>query len=318
MSGAKVTQPIVSVIVVSYNTKEMTLECLRTLKAETKSAYELIVVDNASADGSADAIAAEFPEAILLAETDNHGFAKANNIAAKIATGEFLLLLNPDTLILDGAVDKLLEYANRNPDAKIWGGRTLYADHSLNPTNCWQRISFWSLTSQALGLSSMFRRSSFFNPEGYGSWDREGDREVDIVTGCFFLTPTSFWHQLGGFDLTYVMYGEEADLCLRARAHGARPRITSSSEIIHYGGASETVRADKMVRLLKAKMTLTKRHLRPMGGSVGTALLSLWPLSRMIGTWALRRKASYQIWREIWARRAEWRHGYQTQDQAQG
>jgi len=254
--------PKLSIIIISYNTAEMTLDCLRSVAAETKVSHEVIVLDNASPDHSADAIAKAYPDVVLMAESDNHGFAKGNNIAIREkARGDYVLLLNPDTVVLDGAIDKLMAFAEAQPDAKIWGGRTLYGDRSLNATNCWRQMTLWSLTSQVLGLSSLFRKSGLFNPEGYGAWQRDSEREVDIVTGCFLLMKKDFWEALQGFDPTFVMYGEEADLCLRARALGARPRITPEAEIIHYVGASETAHARKLIRVITPKTTPPRRTL---------------------------------------------------------
>lgn len=305
-----------SVIVVSYNTREMTLEALRSLVAETTTDHEVIVIDNASTDGSAEAIAAEFPEMRLMAETDNHGFALANNIAARHARGEYLLLLNPDTVTLDGAIDKLMAFARRRPEARIWGGRTLYGDRSLNPASCWRQMSLWNVFCRTSGLSGIFPSSEIFNGEAYGAWPRDTERAVDIVVGCFLLIPTALWHRLGGFDPTFVMYGEEADLCLRARAFGASPRVTPEAEIIHYAGASETVRSDKMVRVLRAKATLIRRHFPALARGPGLWLFRLWPWSRFAAgrvMSAVRGRSlgeSAAIWREIWDRRAEWQNGY--------
>ncbi|WP_434056211.1 MAG: glycosyltransferase family 2 protein [Roseibium sp.] len=315
---ADLVPPEVSVIVISYNTREMTLECLQTICDQTKTAHEVILLDNASKDGSVEAVAEAFPDTILMAEADNHGFAQGNNIAIRAkARGRYVLLLNPDTLVLDGAIDRLMAFAKANPDAKIWGGRTLYGDRSLNPTNCWRKMSLWGLISQLTGLSSLFRNSGLFNPEGYGGWSRDSEREVDIVTGCFLLIERAFWDELGGFDATYVMYGEEADLCLRARAKGARPRITPEAEIVHYVGASDTVRKDQLVRLLRAKTTLVRRHFPAWQRGLGITLLRLWPWSR----WQAARaraalsgkadhRASAEAWSSVWSRRAEWRDGY--------
>jgi len=310
-------QPTLSIIVISYNTRDMTLECLRSVAVETRSPYELIVIDNASTDGSAAAIAAEFPDIRLLAETENHGFAKANNIAAKLAVGDYILLLNPDTVVLDGALDRLLAFAHRRPDARIWGGRTLFKDKSLNPASCWRRMSLWGLFCNAVFLSRIFSQSAFFNPEAYGGWDRSTEREVDIVTGCLFLLRRIDWVALDGFDLTFFMYGEEADLCFRARALGARPRVTPDAEIIHYGGASETVRADKMVRLLRAKRELIKRHFPRWQKPLAALLFTSGPLSRYIALSLAKPvvrseslKNAAQAWKEVWARRAEWRNGF--------
>ena len=309
--------PEVSIVVVSYNTREMTLECLRSVARETRAAHEVIVVDNASADGSPEAIAAEFPTTVLIAEPVNHGFAPAHEIALKHVSAPWLLLLNPDTVVLNGALDTLLAFAKANPHAGIWGGRTLYPDGSLNPSSCWGRMTLWSLVCQTSGLSSVFRRSRFFNPEGYGGWQRDSVRDVDIVTGCLLLIRRSDWDALGGFDPIFRMYGEEADLCLRARSKGLHPMITPEAEIIHYGGASETVRADKVVRLLRAKMELIKRHFPVRSGTLGSALLTSWPLSRWLALSVaskvlLREDLGKKgiVWREIWRRREEWRHGF--------
>ena len=304
------SSPLVSIIIVSYNTREMTLECLRSVFAQTDQPFEVILVDNASSDGSAAAIAAEFPGIRLMAETENHGFAKANNLAARHACGEYLLLLNPDTVVLDGAIDRLIDFARRAPEAGIWGGRTLYGDSSVNPTNCWGRMTLWSVGSQVLGLSSLFRRSGLFNPEGYGSWQRDSERGVDIVTGCFLLIRKKFWDELEGFNLSFVMYGEEADLCLRARSKGARPRITPEAQIVHYAGASETVRSDKMVRLLRAKLLLIRRHFPAWQRPIGLLLFRLWPLTRYWATRILGRHLAAQTWRQIWVRRGEWWYGW--------
>ena len=123
-------QPIFSVLIVSYNTRELTLACLRSVIAQTRTPHEILVLDNASTDGSAAAIAAEFPQIALLSERQNHGFARANNFLALKSRGEFLLLLNPDTVVLDGALDRLVAFARRFPGARIWGGHTVFEDGS--------------------------------------------------------------------------------------------------------------------------------------------------------------------------------------------
>lgn len=302
--------PSVSIVVVSYNTLEMTLACLRSIAAQTRLPHEIIVVDNASTDGSPEAIARHFPHVRLLAERENHGFARANNLATTAARGRYLLLLNPDTVVLNGAIDKLVAFAEARPEAMIWGGRTLYGDGSLNPTSCWRRMSLWGLAVQALGLNSIFRGNPVLNPEGYGGWPRDSEREVDIVTGCLLLIERETWARLGGFDPTFIMYGEEADLCLRARALGARPRISPTVEIIHYKGASETVRADKMVRLMRGKISLIDAHFHPLTRAPARALLGLWPLSRALYAQLRRNDEARRSWAEVWGRRAEWRGGW--------
>lgn len=310
--------PRLSVIVVSYNTRAMTLDCLRSVIAETEPGlFELIVVDNASTDGSAAAVAAAFPGIDLIGLDANIGFAAANNLAAGRARGDYILLLNPDTVVLDRGIERLLRFAERTPEAGVWGGQTRFADGSLNPASCWGHMTLWSLFCSAVGLTALFRGSALFNPEGYGAWRRDSEREVGIVTGCFLLIRRDFWTALGGFDLRFFMYAEEADLCLRAAARGARPRVTPEARIVHHGAASEPVRAPKTVRLLRGKATLLHKHWRPLPRRIGLALFDGMVLSRLGGyalAAALTGREPYagrrDEWREVWKARPTWRAGY--------
>jgi len=312
MSEIEPKHPIVSVLMVSYNTKILTLEALHTLYKETNLDFEVIVVDNASSDGSVKEVAEKFPQVTLIQSQQNLGFASGNNVAAGYATGDYLLLLNPDTEILEKAVDRLIDFADNNPDSRIWGGRTLFPDRSLNPSSCWAKQTHWSLVCQALGLTSLFRKSTLFNPEGIGGWDRKGEREVDIVSGCFFLIKRDFWLSLNGFHADFFMYGEEADLCLRAKEFGAKPVVTSMATIVHYGGASEPIKSDKLVRLLKAKQLLIQKHFPGRQKYIAGCLLALWPVSRLIAHCLLNvlgrqtSKDSFGVWRNVLKRRGDW------------
>lgn len=302
-----------SILVISYNTRALTLECLRSVFAQTRAArFELIVVDNASADGSADAIAAEFPHVALHRLEQNVGFAAGNNYAARCARGEYLLLLNPDTVVLDRALDYLLAFARANPDAGIFGGRTLFPDGSLNPSSCWGWPTPWSAFCRGVGLSAVFKRSAWFDPESLGRWQRDSIRDVAIVSGCFFLLKRALWDSLDGFDPAFFMYAEEADLCLRAARRGVKCRICPDATIVHHGGASEPVRADKLVRLLCAKALLYRRHWPPAAARFGVAMLDAWVWTRMAGLWPLaqlsgRFRAARQPWCSAWLHRDEWR-----------
>ena len=311
-------EPFVSIIVVNYRTRDMTLECLRSVLRETREVrFEIVLVDNASGDGLVEAAAKAFPGIRLLPLAENIGFARANTLAAEHARGNYLLLLNPDTVVLDRAIDRLVAFARARPRAKIWGGRTLYSDGSLNPTSCWRRMTLWNVLCRTAGLAALFPGSAVFNAEAYGGWDRATVREVDIVTGCFLLIETAFWRRLGGFDPTFFMYGEEADLCLRAAALGARPAVTPAATIIHHGGASQQAECDKTMRLLAAKAELIRRHWRWPTRRLGLALFALWPLTRAIATGlaarapgGARHGARADTWRRVWQDRARWRLGY--------
>lgn len=311
--------PEVSIIIVSWNTRDLTLEAIRSCIEETQeTSYELLVVDNNSADGSADAIEAEFPDlALFLREPDNHGFAKANNIAAKHARGKYLLLLNPDTVTLDGAIDKLVAFAKRSPDALIWGGRTVFADKSPNYTSIHRHMSLWSLFCQATCIRPLFTNISGLCPEGYTPAEHEVEREVGFPTGAFYLVTRELWEALGGFDLDYVMYAEEADLALRGRALGARPRYTPDAVIVHLVGASSAVRTDRIVMLYRAKVTMVRRFFSTLSKPIALALFWLTPVLRgtiysILGllTSNQNRRDTGASWLEVFRRRREWYPGY--------
>ncbi|MFM2371327.1 MAG: hypothetical protein RIS85_1054 [Pseudomonadota bacterium] len=308
-------QPEVTVIIVSYNTRELTLLAIETLLRNAGDVSMRVVVwDNASADGSADAIAKAYPDMELIRSPDNVGFAAANNRIAETVTSEWILLLNPDTETHPNAVENLLRFAKAHPQAGIVGGRTVFPDGSLNIASCWNQMTVWSLFCSATGLSRVFSNSLLFNHEGIGGWKRDSVREVDIVVGCFFLLRTKLWHELGGFHQRYFMYGEESDMCLRARKLGYRPMITPDAQIMHLVGASMNKREDKVVKVMRSKATLIRDHWSSAAAPVGIALLWLWAALRRLGSGmkALfsKDKAQAQRWQSIWQQRNDWLRGY--------
>lgn len=312
MNTAAAPGPELSIIVVNWNTKDMTIACLESLYRETRdTSFEVLLIDNGSHDGSADAIAARFPQVRLLRESVNHGFAKANNIAAEQAKGRKLLLLNSDTVVLDGAVDKLARFAVQAPQARIWGGRTVYGDGSLNIGSAWGRQTVWSAFCFASGLSLLLSRFSFFDPEAMRGWDRGSEREVDIVSGCFLLIDRDLWEELGGFDQDFFMYAEEADLCLRAHKRGARPRVTPAATIVHYGGASATSNAQAMRRLTRAKIALARKHMGPLSARI-VHLLYVFAAALRRAAYGLLSKVmgkgrdKAQVWDAVWQDRHSW------------
>lgn len=319
MTSARSAQtPTISIIVVNYNTFDVALDCLRSAREAIKEIdTQLIVLDNASPDGSGKALEKAFPDAEYIHLTTNIGFGPGNNAAAKAARGEYILLLNPDTVVKPDTIKNVLDFARRRPEAKIWGGRTLFADGSLNPTSVWAAPSLWTLFCETVWLSRVFHDSPLFNREWYGGWLRDDERTVDIVTGCFFLIERSFWEALGGFDETYFIYGEEADLCIRAHRLGARPRMTPTAELVHLGGASEPARAGKLIRLFTGKNTLMRKNWSPLNRFLGRNLFLFYVWTRRVGYAAgasVVRKEHWRrnadVWREVWKARKSWSAGY--------
>jgi GT2 family glycosyltransferase len=304
-----------TIIVISYNTQDMTISCLKSVYEQTRNiTYNVIIVDNSSNDGSATEIAKQFPKTELIKLEENIGFARANNLAAEKAIGHYILLLNPDTLVLNNAIENLLDFAKQNPKAGIWGGRTIFADGSLNRTSCFGKTTTWSLFCRTFFLSALFSRSKIFNYEMYGNWRHDTVEQVDIVSGCFFLITSSLWEQLAGFDKHFFMYGEEVDLCLRAKKMGYLPMVTPEATIIHYGGASEKTHAGKLNKILAAKISLIKKHSQFLNRHVELLLMYLYPLLRVVAFRLVsllnnKHYETYCSWKSTWENRALWIKG---------
>ena len=298
-----------SVLIVSYNTVEMTLKAIETLYEQTPHIdMQVIVWDNASQDGSCDAIAEAYPQVELHRSQDNLGFAAANNRAAETATGEWLLLLNSDTEVLPGSIQNLLAFAKANAQAGIVGGRTLFGDGSLNATSCFNRMTVWSLFCYSTGISRLFKTVSFFNPERIEGKMMDEVRQVDIVTGCFFLLRKQLWLELGGFDLRYFMYAEENDLCLRAGKLGYKPMVTPEATIVHHGGASAISNAGKQQQVYRGKATIIRDHFGVVRKQLGLCMLWSVALTRHAAQSALaligrRRPDKADMWKAVWQQR---------------
>jgi GT2 family glycosyltransferase len=168
----------------------------------------------------------------------------------------------------------------------------------------------------AFGLTSAFRNTALFNPEGMGDWRRDSERHVDIVSGCFLMISRPLWQTLGGFDLKYWMYGEEADLCARARAIGYHPMITPDAQIMHLVGASTGQIARKTVMVARARTTLIRDHWPMVLVPFGIALMWVGGANRLLAARLLRltgrSKARVQSekWAHIWSDRHLWLAGY--------
>jgi len=310
MSGP---EPELSVLIVAYRNADLTRECLASVFAEMRGSFEVVVVDNASGDGTAEMVAAEFPQARLVALEENVGFARGNNVAARHARGEWLLLLNPDTVVLDGALDELLAFGRANPGGGLYGGRTIYRDGTLNPTSCWGLPTLWSTFCFATGLSTLRRGSAVFDPESLGPWERDSVRRVGVVTGCLLLVRREVWERLGGFDARFWMYGEDLDLAVRAHAMGLRPAITPAATIVHVVGASSPDSGRKMALVMRARATVMRLHWRPPAAALGIAMLVAGVGMRALAARALGRlpgRRRGELWRTVWGQREEWRAGY--------
>ena len=304
--------PEVSIILVSYNTASYIRRALESLFRETQlTTIEVIVVDNASSDDSVKMLREFFPQITLIESGENLGFAGGVQLGAKQAKGRYLLLLNPDTVILNAAVDRLLHFAKLYPDNGIWSGVTLNNDMSLNTQHAWHKPTLHDLFYSAVGLSKLFSKTCLFNNANYGCWERDSTKEVDIVSGCFFLTTRELWDTLGGLDASFFMYAEEADYCLRAKVLGHNPIVTPDARIIHHGGVSHSHFSGKQIKLLKGKVELVNRHVVAWQRPAYKFLLYLYVLNKLALHRVFKpRSAQRREWQTIFAQRADWLQGY--------
>jgi GT2 family glycosyltransferase len=228
--------PTISVIIVSYNTRAMTLECLRALYADVGGmAAEVWVVDNASADGSVEAVRAEFTQVRVIANDKNVGFGAANNQAMREAAGRYLLLLNSDAFPRPGAVAAMVDFLDRRPEAGLVGPRLLNKDGSLQ-RSCFPFPSPARAWLENLWISAVFPDRPKLGD--YRRWAHDSEREVDWLIGACMLVRREVLERVGGFDERFFMYAEESDWQRRMRDAGWKVLFTPAAEVVHLGGAS--------------------------------------------------------------------------------
>lgn len=303
--------PILSIILVSYNTAPYTIRALESVYNQTRTNFELIVVDNASSDDSVAQIKQYFPQSTLIESKINTGFAGGVQLGAQLAKGQYLLLLNPDTIVLNQAIDRLMSFAKQYPSNGIWGGVTLNNDLSVNTQHAWSKPSFRNLLFSAFGLEKAFNKSCFFNHSNYGCWQRDSIKEVDILSGCFFLITRELWDKLDGLDTSFFMYAEEADLCLKAKNLGYQPIVTPEARIIHHGGVSHSHFSGKQIKLLKGKVELINRHIPTWKQPLYKCLLYLYVFNKYISYLLLKRGSEQSIeWKKVFDQRHQWMKGY--------
>jgi GT2 family glycosyltransferase len=271
----------------------------------------VIVVDNASSDGSADALREAFPAARVIASEQNLGFAAGCNLAASHARGGHLLLLNPDTQVTDDAISEALDALRSRADVGALGVRTLYADGTLNATSCFGPITLWGLFANAVGLSVLFPDSPVFNTLALGGWQRDDDREVATITGCFLMISRGLWNELAGFDERFFMYSEDVDLSTRIRATGRKCLHFASVDVVHLGGQSEKIRADKMAKVHGARVQYMRKHWNPLAQRAGTFLLDLGVALRalaytLVAPFRPTAAEKRDTWAGVWRTRDQW------------
>lgn len=281
--------PDVSVVVVSFNTRDMLCECLETLDREAGAvSYETIVVDNASRDESADMVKQHFPNARLIPSEVNLGFAAANNQGFPLARGRYVALLNSDAFLKPGALERAVQQMDARPEVGLAGGLLVGRDGSCQPS----ARMFPSLTNEFLslsGLSARYPKSRFF-----GRFDRtwaapEDAAEVDWVPGAFSIIRRDVLEKVGYFDEKFFLYYEEVDLCRRIKRAGYTICYWPDVAVVHIGGeSSRTVKRLSMsssgsqltLWRMRSELLYYRKHHGFCGAWMAKQMEALWHLLR--------------------------------------
>jgi len=250
-----------SIIIVSWNIRHELLDCLRSIEENRPSQdFEVIVVDNASTDGTVDAIKRDCPEIRLVINTENRGFAAANNQGIEKTRGEYILFLNPDTIVHPCSLDGLIKFMDDNNDVGACGPKLLNSDGTIQPS-----VRRFPTFRGTLYRHSAFRYLHLFKGQ-YNKWlmkDFKYDRQLDVdqLMGAALMVRRSIIDQLGGMDETFFMYYEEVDLCYRIKQAGWRIVYVPNVEITHLGGRSAgQIPAGKHIMAMTSLLKFFKKY----------------------------------------------------------
>ena len=282
------TPPACAVLVVSYDSAALLPECLAGIRAQTGVACEVWVVDNASHDGSPELVRRDFPEAHLVANPENVGFARANNQVLLASPAEAFALVNPDAVLPPGALRACLDHLLAHPDVAVVGTRLVYADGRAQDS-CHRFLSLGGLAAEVLALDR------WLGPDANWSWRRvpgfRPDRaaEVDWLQGAFLVVRGRAVREVGGFDPDFFMYGEEMEWCYRLRRAGWKVAYLPEPPVVHLGGATvRPVAAAMFVENLKGHLRFFRKH----RGALETLAARLLIGGSVLARWAVRESAA--------------------------
>jgi GT2 family glycosyltransferase len=298
----------VRAIVVTFNTKDLALALLADLRRELVAlpGSQIVVVDNASADGTPDAIEAALPDVEVRRSATNLGFGAAVNLAAAGASSRWLLLVNPDARIDDGAVARLVAAAAKNPGHGLYGGRFVDVARDTNEDSVAVLPTVGNLVAFATGAAPVLRRLGYRSPPRRKA-NSDHEVEVEALPGTFLLAEVDAWQEVGGFDEKYFMYSEDLDLCVRVAATGRRPLYVPQASIRHIGGASSTSGAKEVLKN-RSLVTFLRTHWPAGRANLGRGLLLTGVGLRRVARLPCRTPAGR--WETAWRERAGWRDGW--------
>jgi len=266
-----------SIIIVNYNVEYFLEQCVNSvLKALSEIKGEIIVVDNCSIDGSVEMVKNKFPEVNLIENKENTGFAKANNQAIEIASGEYILLLNPDTVVEEDTFTKCLEFLDHNVDVGGLGVKMIDGKGEFLPESKRGLPTPWVAFYKIFGLSSIFRKSRKFGRYHLSYLDKNKNHQIEILSGAYMLMRKSALDKVGFLDEKFFMYGEDIDLSYRLIKAGYLNYYYSDTSIIHYKGESTKKSSVNYVFVFyKAMIIFAKKHFSQKNATYFSFLIHL-------------------------------------------
>ena len=251
-----------SVIIVNYNVKYFLEQCLYSVvKAAQPVETEIIVVDNLSTDGSVDYLKPKFPQVTFLLNATNSGFSKACNRGLDEASGEYILFLNPDTLVAEDSFTQCIEFFKRYPDCGALGVKMIDGSGSFLKESKRAFPSPQTSLFKLAGLSYLFPKSKLFSRYHLGHLNKEENHEVDVLAGAFLMTRKDVLENVGSFDEAFFMYGEDVDLSYRIQKGGYKNYYFAGTTIIHFKGESTKRGSLNYVKMFyQAMITFVRKH----------------------------------------------------------
>jgi GT2 family glycosyltransferase len=285
-----------SVIIVSYNVSAFLEQCLLSVHRALQGIDgEVWVVDNCSSDDSVDMVRRRFPEVQLIANDKNAGFAVANNQAIRRSKGEYVLLLNPDTLLEEDVLQQCLCFMDEHPEAGAMGVRLVDGSGRYLPESKRGFPTLWVSFCKMTGLSALFPRSAYFNGYYLGHLDTEQTHTVEVLAGCFMFIRRRALERAGLLDEAFFMYGEDIDLSYRIRQAGFQNYYYPSVRVLHYKGESTQKDSFRYVkRFYEAMVIFARKHFQRRGASILVFWLQTAIALRAVA--ALLAQAAHRAW----------------------
>lgn len=258
-----------SVIIVNYNVKHFIEQCLLSVRAALQGIdAEVFVVDNNSVDGSQQMLREKFPDVTLIDSKENLGFSRGNNLAMRLATGEYVLLLNPDTVVEESTFHKCLEFMDAHPDAGALGVKMIDGEGRFLPESKRGLPTPWVAFYKIFGLSRLFPRSRKFGQYHLGFLDKDSDHVVDVLSGAYMFMRKACLDKIGLLDEAFFMYGEDIDLSYRVTLGGYKNYYFAGTKIIHYKGESTKKGSLNYVKVFyNAMIIFANKHFSQGGGA---------------------------------------------------